>query len=211
MITAPASKYVSASSAASRTTVDQPQAASVPTETSVSIVAAPWRALTKAARWKGQPAQRTTGVARAKATHSQPANWSGSTIATRAERHAQDGRDDEAHPQGSRVVAWDHRVRALRRRPVARSGDRRDEVVDRDDLRIEGDRSRVGGVVDRRLDAVEPVEPALDPGRARGAVMPSRSSRMRFVGEVAGMGALSGGCLHDTPSGYTNNGSLRRR
>ena len=37
------------------TTVDQRQAASVPSEISVSIVAAPWRAFISAARWKPIP------------------------------------------------------------------------------------------------------------------------------------------------------------
>ena len=56
-------------------TTDQPQAASVPSETSVSMVAAPWRRFAHAARWNGHPAHRTTGVARASATHCQPSNW----------------------------------------------------------------------------------------------------------------------------------------
>ena len=48
---------------------DRPaQAASVPIEMSVSIVAAPWRAFRSAARWNGQPAQETTGVASASAS-----------------------------------------------------------------------------------------------------------------------------------------------
>ncbi|HEX5994313.1 MAG TPA: hypothetical protein VFY84_04135 [Jiangellales bacterium] len=34
---------------------DQPSAASVPTEISVSIVAAPWRRFVHAARWNGAP------------------------------------------------------------------------------------------------------------------------------------------------------------
>ena len=63
------------------TTVDHAHAASVPIEISVSIVTARWRALRNAARWNGQPAQSTTGVASASAAHSQPSNWSGGTIA----------------------------------------------------------------------------------------------------------------------------------
>ncbi len=63
-----------------RTTVDHVQAASVPTEISVSIVAAPWRAFRSVARWNPAPAQKTTGVARTSASHSQPSNWSGGTI-----------------------------------------------------------------------------------------------------------------------------------
>ena len=84
MITPATSKYVSASSEAKRTTVDQPQAASVPIEISVSIVARPWRACMSVTRWKGRPPTRTTGVASAKANHSQPEKWSAGIIATSA-------------------------------------------------------------------------------------------------------------------------------
>ena len=42
---------------------DHSQAASVPSEISVSIVAAPWRRFAQAARWNGQAPQSTTGVA----------------------------------------------------------------------------------------------------------------------------------------------------
>ena len=86
---------MSASSTTTSATTDQPQAASVPIEISVSIVAAPWRAFSSAARWKPKPAQKTTGVARASASHSQPANWSGGTIASDDERRGERCRDDE--------------------------------------------------------------------------------------------------------------------
>ena len=61
VITAATSKYMSASSRTRRATTDHAQAASVPIEMSVSIVAARWRAFRTAARWKPKPAQRTTG------------------------------------------------------------------------------------------------------------------------------------------------------
>ena len=82
MITAATSKYVCASMPPTSTTTDHVQAASVPTEISVSIVAAPWRAFRSVARWNPRPHQNTTGVASTSATHSQPSNWSGGTIAT---------------------------------------------------------------------------------------------------------------------------------
>lgn len=53
---------------------DQPNAASVPTETSVSMVAAPCRAFVRAARWKGSPPHTTTGAARVSASHCQSSN-----------------------------------------------------------------------------------------------------------------------------------------
>ena len=52
-------------------TTDQPHAASVPMLIRVSIVAAPWRRLFQAAMWNGWPAQKTTGVASASASHCQ--------------------------------------------------------------------------------------------------------------------------------------------
>ena len=60
--TASSSRWSPASRKKSATT-DQPQAESVPSEISVSIVAAAWRRFFQAAAWNGQPAQRTTGVA----------------------------------------------------------------------------------------------------------------------------------------------------
>ena len=52
----------------------------VPSETSVSIVVAPWRRFTRVARWNGHADQRMIGVESAKATHCQPANCSAGTI-----------------------------------------------------------------------------------------------------------------------------------
>ena len=57
MVTAPTSKYMCSPGKATTTVADHAQAASVPIEISVSIVAAPCRRLSAAARWKGQPLQ----------------------------------------------------------------------------------------------------------------------------------------------------------
>ena len=84
VITPATSKYVSAPSAKRSAAVDQVHAERVPRETSVSMVTARWRRFLTAARWNGQPATKTTGVASAKASHSHPSNWSGGTIATSA-------------------------------------------------------------------------------------------------------------------------------
>ena len=61
-------------------TTDQPHAESVPSEISVSIVAAAWRRFFHAATWNGQPAHSTTGVASWSASHCQCVNWSAETI-----------------------------------------------------------------------------------------------------------------------------------
>ncbi|RPK46176.1 hypothetical protein EES39_13910 [Streptomyces sp. ADI92-24] len=60
---------------------DHRNAAEVPTEISVSMVAAPCRALVHAARWKGQAAYVTTGAARVSESHCQLSNWSAGIIA----------------------------------------------------------------------------------------------------------------------------------
>ena len=52
-------------------TTDQPHAASVPTEISVSMLATPWRRFCQATRWNGQPAHSTTGVASWSESHCQ--------------------------------------------------------------------------------------------------------------------------------------------
>ena len=59
---------------------DHSQAASVPTETSVSIVAAPCLRLAHAALWKGQAAHSTTGVTRFSDSHWKLSNCSAGTI-----------------------------------------------------------------------------------------------------------------------------------
>jgi hypothetical protein len=59
---------------------DQAKAAITPTLTRVSMVAAPWRAFTAAARWKGQAPQTATGDARVSASHCQFVNCRAGTI-----------------------------------------------------------------------------------------------------------------------------------
>lgn len=56
-------------------------AADTPTEISVSMVAAPCRALVQAALWKGQAAYVTTGAARVSESHCQYWNCNAGTIA----------------------------------------------------------------------------------------------------------------------------------
>jgi hypothetical protein len=77
-----ASVAVSPAPRATSATVDHVHADSVPSETRVSIVAVPWRALISAARWKAKPLTKTTGVARPSASHGHPSNISGGTIDT---------------------------------------------------------------------------------------------------------------------------------
>ena len=62
-------------------TSDQPNAASVPSDTRVSIVAAPCRRLVQAAWWNCQPPQTTTGAARVSESHCQKVNWSAGIMA----------------------------------------------------------------------------------------------------------------------------------
>ena len=141
----------------------------MPIEISVSIVAARCRAFRSAARWNAEPAQKTTGVASASASHSQPSNWSGGTIASTTSGAVRTHGDDEprANRAGRRRRA---RRRVLRQRGVVAGGlDRGDQVVDRDGAGIERDGRLLGRVVDGRLDAVELVELPLDARRARGA------------------------------------------
>ena len=54
----------------------------MPIDTRVSMVAAPCRAFTAAARWNGQAPQVTTGVVSARASHCQYRNCSGGTMAS---------------------------------------------------------------------------------------------------------------------------------
>src|SRR3954447_1995051 len=60
---------------------DHSQAASVPTEMSVSIVAAPCLRFAHAAWWKGHAAHSTTGVTRVSESHWKLSNWRAGIIA----------------------------------------------------------------------------------------------------------------------------------
>src|SRR3954462_13004116 len=61
--------------------MDQPKAASVPIEISVSIVAVPCRRLAHAAWWNGHAPQTTTGAASVSDSHCQLVNCNGGIIA----------------------------------------------------------------------------------------------------------------------------------
>ena len=58
---------------------DQPQAAMMPSDTSVSIEAVPCWALLSAVRWNGQTHHRATGAVQAASSHCQPPNRSDGT------------------------------------------------------------------------------------------------------------------------------------
>ncbi len=60
---------------------DHPNAASTPTEMSVSMVAAPWRRFSHAALWKGQAPHVATGAASVSASHCQLLNCSAENMA----------------------------------------------------------------------------------------------------------------------------------
>ncbi len=127
---------MSASSTSTSAATDHPQAASVPIEISVSIVAAPWRAFSRAARWKPKPAQKTTGVASANASHSQPAELQRRDHGEHDERRGERCRDDEPPPY--RVGAVDGLSGLGReRRVIPGRLDRAEEIRDGDPRRIE--------------------------------------------------------------------------
>ena len=123
----------------------------------------------QAARWNGQPAHSTTGVVSANATHSQPVELQ--------RRHHGDqratGTDSTAAATRRRrpSSAAGRQARRWRReqRVVAGGLDGRGEALLADGVRVVGDGRPLGRVVDRGLDAVQPVEAALDARRARRA------------------------------------------
>jgi hypothetical protein len=61
--------------------MDQPKAAIVPIEMSVSMVAVPCRRLAHAAWWNGQAPHTTTGAASVSDSHCQLVNWRAGIIA----------------------------------------------------------------------------------------------------------------------------------
>ena len=74
-------KPISPAAPKPRAYADQPAAARVPIEISVSIVALPCSRLSRAARWNGQAHQPTTGIVSAKEIHCHQGNCSAGTIA----------------------------------------------------------------------------------------------------------------------------------
>ena len=78
---------------------DHRYAAVTPTETSVSMVAAPCRALTTAARWNGHAPHTATGEASARQAHCQFRNCSGGIIASATTGMASASRHQQPLPQ----------------------------------------------------------------------------------------------------------------
>ena len=181
---------------ASETTTDQVQAASVPSEISVSIVggAVP-RVDERGAVERPAGPEARPASASASATHSQPSNWSGGTIAS-----STSGTVSTAATSSRRADAIRRRARSgvssgSSERVVAGRLDRaRARSSTATDGRVEGDGGLLGGEVDGGLDAVELVQPASRSGRrtrrtscprARGAptrsvVSPPRSQRALY-------------------------------
>ena len=85
---------------------------------SVSIVAAPWRRLIHAARWKGQPPQSTTGVARAQRQPLPVVELQRRNHRQQQHRQRQDGRGDKSMAQAGDL---DRARRRHRRRPGHRA------------------------------------------------------------------------------------------
>src|SRR3954463_1383752 len=141
---------------------DQPNAASVPSDTSVSMVAAPWRALAHAARWKGAPPHTTTGAARVSDSHCQYWNCSagiiaiattGTASAVETSSRVRSERTPSSTGSASTLARGRLGVRGCRRLGqccgVAGLLDRGDQVVGGDAVG-ETDLRLLGGVVDGR-------------------------------------------------------------
>ena len=104
----------------------------MPSEMSVSIEAAPWRAFASAARWNGQPAQAQTGVGSASATHSHPSKPNGGTMAISATGTVRIAATASRRPRSKLSRAPSARSVSLDARAVADALHRRDEILDRD-------------------------------------------------------------------------------
>ena len=95
---------------------DHSQAASVPTEMSVSIVAAPCRRFAHAALWNGHAAHSTTGVTRFSDSHWKLSNCSAGIIASSSAGTDSSAASDRA----GGAAARSRRARPARRRRPAR-------------------------------------------------------------------------------------------
>ena len=144
----------------------------------MSIVEAPWRALRNAARWKGQAHQSTTGVASTSCTHGLLSRWMPGTIASTttgtvstAATSARRLRASSGATWWSRWLSWwsgcGGRCDLDDLGAVAGGPHRAEQLVD-GDRRGVAHGGLLGGEVDHGVDAVEPAQLLLDPGRARG-------------------------------------------
>ena len=148
---------------------DQPNAASTPTEISVSIVAVARRRFAHAARWKGSAPHTTTGAASVSDSHCQSSNCSGGTIASTSTGSVSSAeiRSRCSSGSGSSPPAAGSVVGEGRGVPGRLDGG--DQLLGRHGAVVELDGRLLGGVVDGRPHAVELVEAALDGVRAAGA------------------------------------------
>ena len=148
---------------------DQPNAASTPTEISVSIVAVARRRFAHAARWKGSAPHTTTGAASVSDSHCQLSNCSGGTIASSEHRQRQQRGDPQPLQQRVGLVAAGGGRLVGERRGVPGRLDGGEQLLGRHGAVVELDGGLLGGVVDGRPHAVELVEAALDAVRAARA------------------------------------------
>ena len=176
MITAATSKYVSASSPPTRTTADHDQAASVPIEISVSIVAARWRALCSAARWKPAAAPEDDGGGEHERDPLPAGELQRGHHGDERERHSErDGHGEAPAKNGDRlvVVLVSARIQGGARVIPGRL-DRRHEIVDRD-----GRVAVHGRLLGREVDGASTPSSLLSLRSMRAThdahVMPSRS------------------------------------
>ena len=148
---------------------DQPSAASVPIEISVSIVAPPCRRFAHAARWNGHAPQATTGTVSASDSHCQYVNCSAGTIAIAITGTVSARRDQQPLPKRRRRVLVSGGSTGLgQMRLVAGLLDSRHQLLWRDGVAVL-DAGLLGGEVDRRGHPVKLVELLLDSMRTRRA------------------------------------------
>ena len=162
---------VSPASRKKSATTDQPQAASVPSEISVSIVAAAVAQVLPGGDVEGPAGPENDRGGELQRQPLPVGELERRDHPHQEHRQRQNGREDEASPQARRriLVAADCVLGFRQPRGVADLLDRLDERGRRHLRRVVLDGGLLGRVVDRGADAVELVQLALDPGRARGA------------------------------------------
>ena len=186
---------------------DHPNAASVPTEMRVSMVAAPWRRLAHAARWNGSAPHTTTGAANVSDSHCQLLNCRAGIMAMASTGRVEQRRDDQ--PVAQRVASRSTSTASDRCPAAFGTGrgqgggvagrlDRGDEVGGVD-VGGEVDLGPLGGEVDRGGDAVEAVEALLDAHGAAGAGH-ATDAQLHLPACLLGAGDVSFGRSHELTS-----------
>ena len=205
---------------------DHPNAASTPSEISVSIVAVAWRRLRQAATWNGQAPQTATGAASVSASHCQSSNCSAGTIdssttgtdsSAEMTTRSRSGRDSSTSGAAGSVPSAVAATAGRAVYPADSTWAMRSSTLTAGaacTLRL------LGGVVHGGRDPVQPVQPLLDAvgartrtscRRSRRSISADGTSLVALTGAPSGPAATTSSATVTVPDRRRRRSAHRRR